>query len=130
MPFKCEIKRREWELKYRRGLPQEIKVRYHRRDNITKKKLRNRRKKIINRYKLLKGCQLCGYKKHFSALDFDHINKITKIKSISRLVTDTVSLKKIKDEVRKCNVLCSNCHRIKTYKNKDWKNKTIKKENK
>ena len=52
MPFKCEMKRREWELKYRRGLPQEIKVRYHRRDNITKKKLRNRRKIIINRYKI------------------------------------------------------------------------------
>ena len=61
------------------------------------KKLISFRQKVLRRYKLLKGCAHCGYKKHFSALDFDHINKITKIKSISRLVTDSVSFKKIKD---------------------------------
>ena len=123
MPFKCEIKRREWELKYRRGLPQEIKVRYHRRDNITKKKLRNRRKIIINRYKLLKGCQLCGYKKHFSALEFDHTDRSSKIKAVSMLIKGNNSWKMVKEEIKKCMLLCSNCHRLKTYENKDWENK-------
>ena len=117
------MKRREWELKYRRGLPQEIKVRYHRRDNITKKKLRNRRKIIINRYKLLKGCQLCGYKKHFSALEFDHTDRSSKIKAVSMLIKENNSWKMVKEEIKKCMLLCSNCHRLKTYENRDWENK-------
>ena len=124
MPFKCKIEKGEWELKYRRGLPQEVKVRYHRRDNITKKKLRNRRKRIISRYKLLKGCQLCGYKKHFSALEFDHINRSSKIKAVSMLIKENNSWKMVKEEIKKCMLLCSNCHRLKTYENRDWENKT------
>jgi len=123
MGLRCKIKKREWELKYRRGLPQEVKVRYNLRDHITKKKLLNSRKKIINRYKLLKGCQLCGYKKHFSALEFDHISRSSKIKAISMLIKEGNSWKMIKEEVKKCMLLCSNCHRLKTYENKDWKNK-------
>ena len=124
MPFRCRLKKREWELKYRRGLPQEIKLRYNRRDHITKKKLCNYKKKILNRYKLLKGCQLCGYKKHFSALEFDHIDRSLKIKAISMLIKENNSWKMVKEEIKKCMLLCSNCHRIKTYENKDWENKT------
>jgi len=124
MPHTCKIKKRKWELAYRRGLPQEIKLRYSRRDNLTKKKLRNHRKKIINKYKLLKGCKLCGYKKHFSALEFDHINRSLKIKAISRLIKESNSWEMVKEEIKKCMLLCANCHRLKTYENKDWENKT------
>ena len=85
----------------------EVRLKMNKGKRTAHKKLINFRQKVLRRYKLLKGCAHCGYKKHFSALDFDHINRTTKIKN----------------EVRKCEVLCSNCHRIKTYENKDWQNK-------
>lgn len=82
----------------------------------TKAKERNERlrpylKEFVNRYKLLVGCVDCGYKKNPYALQFDHI-KGTKFKEISRLVAEVYSIKLIKEEIRKCEVRCANCHAI------------------
>ena len=71
---------------------------------------------------MLKGCYICGFNKHYSALDFDHINRDKKIKSVSRLVSDTCSWKTVVAEIGKCRVLCANCHRIKTHENKEYIN--------
>lgn len=51
------------------------------------------------------GCQLCGYDRCIPALEFHHIDKSTKIPNAINL------LSKYYDEIRKCIVLCSNCHR-------------------
>jgi hypothetical protein len=65
-----------------------------------------------------KQCALCGYDKCVAALDFHHINKNKEFK-----ITDvrTYSKIKLKIEIDKCIVLCSNCHReihFKEYKDK------------
>lgn len=84
---------------------------------------RNRRLKhgaIINRYKMWKGCAVCGYNKHPSALDLDHRDRSTKSFDISSSVA-TKAWDVIAVEIRKCDVLCANCHRIKTYEEQEWK---------
>ena len=73
---------------------------------------RNRRKYHLNKYKIKNGCNYCGYNKSPYALDFDHIDPRTKIKPVSRLTLG--SLKNLMGEVRKCQVLCKNCHAIKS----------------
>ena len=80
----------------------------------TKKKL-----EYMKRYKLLVGCAFCGYKQHYAALEFDHINPSEKLGTISQSYRSW-GMKKIKDEIRKCQVLCSNCHRVKTMQDKDY----------
>jgi len=60
------------------------------------------------RVKLYYGCILCGYKKHPDALHFDHINIHNKLKDISAMVS--FSKEKIKLEMKKCRILCANCH--------------------
>lgn len=60
------------------------------------------------------GCKDCGYNKHDVALDFDHIDPSLKSFSIGRELTRN-SIKNIMNEIRKCVVRCSNCHRIKSY---------------
>jgi len=65
-------------------------------------------KKYIKRVKLYFGCQVCGYKKCSDALQFDHLDVNSKLREISRM--SSCGLKKIKDEMRKCRVLCANCH--------------------
>lgn len=48
-------------------------------------------------------------------MDFDHVNVRDKIKEVAYMVTRNWSLVKIKAEVKKCEVVCANCHRIRTY---------------
>lgn len=65
-------------------------------------------KKFIKRVKLFLGCSICGYKKCNEALQFDHVDVHSKTMDISRM--SGYSFKSLKNEMRKCRVLCANCH--------------------
>ena len=78
-----------------------------------------RGKKYVDEYKIKKGCACCGYKKHASALDFDHLDPSTKSMAVSQMLA--LSFKRLKNEINKCQVLCANCHRIKTADPKQFK---------
>lgn len=54
------------------------------------------------------SCCVCGYNKCVDALEFHHIDPLEKEFSISSVCT---SWEKIVNEVKKCIMLCSNCHR-------------------
>lgn len=77
----------------------------------------DRRMGWINKYKIAKACQFCGYNANSAALDFDHIDPTQKL---FKVASDnmTRSLRSIMREMRKCRVLCSNCHRIHTFENR------------
>lgn len=74
--------------------------------NIRAAKIRN----FLADFKLAVGCSDCGYDAHHTALDFDHV---TGKKSFN--VCNAKSIKSAKVEIKKCEVVCSNCHRIRTY---------------
>jgi len=78
-----------------------------------------RGKKYVDEYKIKKGCACCGYRKHPSALDFDHLDPSIKTMAVSRMIA--LDFKRLKDEITKCQVLCANCHRIKTADPKRFK---------
>ena len=61
--------------------------------------------------KVERGCADCSYNEHAVALDFDHVRG-EKIESVSRLVTR--SWDRILTEIAKCDVVCANCHRVRT----------------
>ena len=73
-------------------------------------KLRKLRGRWLDIYKISKGCEICGYKENPIALQFDHLDTSTKIQDISNMKKG--NLKKLIAEVRKCRVLCANCHSI------------------
>lgn len=83
----------------------------------------------INSYKLKKGCADCGYDKHPKALCFDHIDQSEKSEDVSVYLYDYKKRRQKKykapirkaifQEIRKCQILCANCHNIKTHVNKD-----------
>jgi hypothetical protein len=74
------------------------------------KKRYARHKAFLNRYKLMCGCALCGYDQHHAPLCFHHLDESKKSFSIG--AQGYMSIAKIKLEIRKCVVLCQNCHRI------------------
>ena len=58
------------------------------------------------------GCMDCGESNHI-VLDFDHLKD--KKYNISRMIHDGFSWAAIKKEIAKCEVVCANCHRIRTH---------------
>lgn len=54
-------------------------------------------------------CSQCS-ETHPSCLEFHHLDPLTKTDSVSRLVM-TGCKQKVLDEIKKCMVLCSNCHK-------------------
>lgn len=63
--------------------------------------------KFMRRYKGLCGCGYCSEKEPV-VLDFHHVNS-DKLANPSELTSH--STKTLKDEIRKCIVVCANCHR-------------------
>lgn len=55
-------------------------------------------------------CQICGYSRCLTALDFHHIDELTKQFGLSQRDL-TKSWTKITQELSKCILVCSNCHR-------------------
>lgn len=57
------------------------------------------------------SCTQCGFS-HPGALDFHHRDPSAKEGAVTRMVLQKRSKKAILEEIAKCDVLCSNCHRI------------------
>lgn len=53
-------------------------------------------------------CRLCGYDRCVAALEFHHIDPSTKEFTLSRRGARNIAM--LRAEVRKCVLLCSNCH--------------------
>lgn len=56
-------------------------------------------------------CEICGYCKNISALDFHHIDPTTKEFQLDIRHLSNTNIDKLKNEVDKCSLLCANCHR-------------------
>ena len=72
-----------------------------------------RNKEFLQNYKLDKGCMDCGYNKHHAALQFDHIPNTEKKFSVGSGTSQ--SKKMLMEEINKCEVVCANCHTIRTF---------------
>lgn len=72
------------------------------------------RRQLLAKYKIDKGCADCGYAEHGFALDFDHRPGEEKLKGVAVMLG--WSWDKIMAEVLKCDVVCANCHRIRTHR--------------
>jgi hypothetical protein len=64
-----------------------------------------------------KPCADCGGTFHPVAMDFDHVRG-EKLNEVSTLLRTGSSLETLKAEIAKCDVVCSNCHRVRTFTRK------------
>ena len=71
------------------------------------------RKNIRDNFRKNKSCIECGYKKHPEILEFHHRNPKEKIKQVSEIYNKEM----LNNEIKKCDLLCPNCHRLIHQKN-------------
>ena len=75
--------------------------------------------KYIRELKEKSPCLDCGEYYPYYVMDFDHVRG-RKHKNVMELIP-TLSKKKIDEEIAKCEIVCSNCHRIRTHVRKSRK---------
>ena len=75
-----------------------------------KKRQRIKASILVNKYKYYHPCIECQ-EDNLNLLTFHYRNKKTKINTISAMVNRGTSLKTIKNEIKKCDILCMLCRR-------------------
>lgn len=83
------------------------------RNNVSRNRERRREENrlFISEYLKLNPCIDCGFS-DIRALDFDHVRGIKKDHVSVLAYRKICSIKILKEEIEKCEVRCSNCHRI------------------
>jgi hypothetical protein len=103
MPYKnIEDQRKAWRAYYHR----------HKNEEVSRTKLRKKDIRLwLQEIKKNLCCIRCP-ENHPACLDFHHRDANHKEISISTAIsTQGWSIRRIKEEIAKCDVLCSNCHR-------------------
>lgn len=76
-------------------------------------------KEWITKYKRDKKCKICKIDDP-RVLEFHHIDKAKKEFTISVAYYNRVGLDKIMQEIKKCDILCANCHRKTHWQENNW----------
>lgn len=111
--------------RYRERHPDRVRAtksayRTRNRDRIRDADRRNARESRVDRrawldaLKVERGCADCGYNAHPRALDWDHVGT-DKVGDVGRLAHSRIALVRLLAEIAKCEVVCANCHRIRTW---------------
>lgn len=92
---------------------------YRARHNKSRNKIRKQNARRVYEYLESNPCTTCGESDPI-VLEFDHRNGDEKTDNIANLISNsTWSI--IKSEIKKCDVLCANCHRRKSAKQFKYK---------
>lgn len=72
------------------------------------------KREYLDKYKTQAGCADCGLRndEHPEVFDFDHRPGTDKHFNLARAIN--LTWKRLLAEIEKCDVVCANCHRIRT----------------
>ena len=118
MAHKDPKRRKEYHAKYMKEVwypkNKEKHISYVRRN-------KNRVAEFIDQYKRAHSCVDCGFSgREFPyVLDFDHVdsNAVKKF-NVGSWSHTVLSIEAIKQEIKKCELVCANCHRKRTFSKK------------
>jgi hypothetical protein len=71
-----------------------------------------KRRELVRQMKS-RACADCGVQYPFYVMDFDHREGEIKEYELNRI--DRMTIQAILREIKKCDVVCANCHRVRTY---------------
>jgi arsenate reductase-like glutaredoxin family protein len=87
---------------------------------IPRKKINN----FIQHYKSANPCVDCGHKFNYYSMQFDHLPQYTKKFTIAKWYDHTFDIKEVMAEMKKCDLVCGNCHTERSHKRRLESNET------
>jgi len=70
---------------------------------------------FVRKVKEISPCVDCGRTYPWPVMEFHHREGEEKRGNVSSMMSQSLALKTIQDEINKCDVLCANCHRLRTF---------------
>lgn len=101
-----------------RAYHKEASARHYQAHKHQYQKRRNEKRKAtqlwIFELKKATACADCGFRYHPCVMDFDHLDQTRKTKSVSDLAKHG-STRTLERELQHCELVCANCHRMRTF---------------
>jgi len=92
---------------------QKNKGKHNERRVVNQKNYRDKMRALVAQLKDV-PCADCGQRFPHYVMDFDHLEDVEKLGDIANMAVGA-SMVKLLAEIEKCEVVCSNCHRIRTW---------------
>lgn len=108
--YRCKDCQKAYHKKHYKDQIDRYKKRAATRNNQIKNEIRS-----FIRCKKDKPCQDCGVKYPYYVMDFDHRPDEIKVFNLAKSTSRFMDLQSIANEIEKCDLVCSNCHRIRTH---------------
>jgi hypothetical protein len=99
---------------YHRAYYKKNKTRFIEKNRRNKNRQRKRLKAILLEAKQ-RSCADCGGEFHPWVMEFDHREGSVKITEVANLVSKGCTDTRLLEEISKCDVVCANCHRMRTF---------------
>jgi hypothetical protein len=116
--------RKQYEEKHGEAQGQQYR-KTHLEEQAKSKGARVLRNKLLILQEKYRPCMDCKQRFHPVCMDFDHVRG-EKVASVCQLVNQGASIEKVQAEIDKCELVCANCHRIRTHAQdrvKPWEDK-------
>lgn len=98
---------------------EQYKEQYRARAKISRKKRTDQFHNNMLAYLQGKVCNNCG-ENDIRVLEFDHLDPLTKKFGIGQSLRLGYTWSQALDEIKKCQILCANCHKIRTAEQFGW----------
>jgi hypothetical protein len=100
-----------------------VRLEYSRRRTREKNRtMQERGRAVVREIKSSTPCADCRHKFHWCMMDFDHVRG-KKLFTIGRLHIGC-SINRLYREIAKCDVVCANCHRMRTFRRRYTKKRS------
>lgn len=87
----------------------------HKQDYIAAQSAKRKRMRLwYIQQKNNKPCSDCGERYPYYVMDYDHRDGVEKVADLNALMSNA-AWQKVRDEIAKCDLVCSNCHRERTH---------------
>lgn len=90
-------------------MPSKLKTR-RRSEAGRRRKNRERIRSYLAELRSNTPCHDCKQVFHWVAMDFDHVRGVKVVE-----LSDAKTWQKVQEELPKCDIVCSNCHRLRTF---------------
>jgi hypothetical protein len=84
---------------------------------------RKKIKEFINNYKSANPCRDCGHTYAYYVMQFDHLPQYVKLFTIAKFYEYTHDINVVIAEIKKCDLVCGNCHTERGHKRRQDKAK-------